>query len=520
MSEEAIIDKKEDEAAPRGQVLKFTGFGLPDGSKLPDSAVRSNAVEVEDEFKNFYLGSGGNNEREIIVPPFNPRVLRRLCSENNALQPCIDAMVTNIDGTGFEFTRDDLAPEDADKDPEILKLWDFFLQPWPGETFIQQRKRLREDLEQTGNAYLEVIRNARDEIVFLRPIDAVMMRMVRLDDPYPALKTVKRNNTVQRIRVAVRERRFVQMVNTQKLVYFKEFGSDRDLDKDTGRWSAVGTRLPFKKRATEVIHLFINQDAATPYGLPRWINQMPSVLGSRKAEEFNLDFFDNGGVPPVLILLQGGVLGAQTREAIQKQNQAPAKQKSRMMVIEAEPTGGGLDSPGTARVTVERFGSERQNDSMFEKYDDKSEQRVRRSFRLPPIFVGAAEDYSFATAYTSYTVAEAQVFKPERSEFDDIITLKLLPALGAAEGYMMRSLPMQIEDITMKLKGIEMLWKTGHANLKDVVREINRTINSNIKFEETYTAPEPPQGGTTVPGQATNPKTGVPHGKDNPVNTR
>ena len=105
-----------------------------------------------------------------------------------------------------------------------------------------------------------------------------------------------------------------------------------------------------------------------------------------------------------------------------------AKKNNRVQVLEVEPAGGGLNQPTPqARVTVERFGADRQQDSMFEKYDERCEERVRRSFRMPPIFVGQSKDYNFATAFASYTVAEAQVFKPERDEFDEMISMKLLP---------------------------------------------------------------------------------------------
>lgn len=504
------------------QIIKFTGFG-PENDKLPASAIQSNAVEIDDEFQNFYLGSKAS--KDIIVPPFNPKVLRGLCQTNNALQPCVDAMVTNIEGTGFEFIKDNTKPEDQDSDPNIKKLWDFFQEPWPGMNFVAIRKQLREDREQTGNAYLEVIRNAQDDPVFIRPMESVMTRMVKLDAPHAALRKVTRGGVEASVRVALRERRFAMLIGTTQVIYFKEFGATRDLDKYTGEWASG--RLPAKRRASEVIHFKALDDVNTPYGVPRWISQMPSVLGSRKAEEFNLEFFDNGGVPPVMILLQGGVLAAQTRDAINKQNAAPAKAKNRIMTIEAEPTGGGLDSPGTTRVTVERFGSERQQDSMFENYDKTCEGRIRRSFRLPPIFVGGADDYSFATAYTSYTVAEAQVFKPEREEFDEIISSKLIPALFPELGktYRMRSLTMNIEDATIRLKAAQLAWETGHADPQALMQEINESGGTNIKYTEEWQDPKGQERvaaltsvptSTEIGGGPAKSKTGAP--ANNPVN--
>ena len=251
--------------------------------------------------------------------------------------------------------------------------------------------------------------------------------------------------------------------------------------------------MPAADRATEMIHFTALPDAHTPYGVPRWINQLPSVLGSRKAEEFNLEFFDNGGVPPMLIVLQGGTLQAETRNAVeQKMSRGSAASKNRVQVLEVEPTGGTLNSAGQARVTVERFGGERQNNSMFETYDDKCEARVRRAFRLPPIFVGQAQDYSFATAVASYAVTEAQVFRPERDEFDEIVSMKLLTALGFP-GYRMKSKPLVIEDAAVKLQGIGLAIGTSQVDMTDVISEINDAVGTNIKISAQ---PRPLQGAT------------------------
>ena len=229
-----------------------------------------------------------------------------------------------------------------------------------------------------------------------------------------------------------------------------------------------------------MIHFTVIEDVHTPYGIPRWIHQLPSILGSRMAEEFNMEFFNTGGVPPALIVLQGGVLGTQTRQALESKTGGMAFKKNRIQILEVEPAGGTIDSAPNVRVHVERFGQERQQDSMFEAYDDKCETRVRRAFRLPPIFVGAAQDYSFATAFASYTVAEAQVFKPERDEFDEQMSQRLLPAMGY-DGYRMKSKPLNIEDATLQMQGIEVAMATDVVDPEDVLDEVNKAVGINLK---------------------------------------
>lgn len=457
---------------------------------VPTRAIVSNAFTPEDEYLQYYVG--GNRSINAIQPPYDLRTLDRLTQENNTLGPCIEAMVTNIDGTGFFLLKDAPGAEDDDgnhADPQVLELWDFFNEPWPGESFVTQRKLLRRDVKRTGNGYLEVMRNAKDEIVFTRHVDSKMMRIIRLDDAVPQRVTVKRRGQDVSMTVMVRYRRFVQLVNGVQVRYFKEFGCPLDLDKDTGKWAAAGERLGAQKRATEIMHFIDLPDAHTPYGVPSWINQLPSVLGSRKAEEFNMEFFDNGGVPPVLIILQGGVLASESRKALEQRVSGPATKKNRVQVVEMEPSGGSLDSPAAAKVTVERFGAERQQDAMFENYDSRCEVRIRRAFRLPPIFLGDVSEYNFATAFASYTVAEAQVFRPERDAFDEIMTVKLIPALGY-KGLKMVSKGLSIEDATIKLQGIELALQTQQIDAKETLDAINETVGTRLRVSETLPVPQ------------------------------
>src|SRR5690606_10477992 len=117
--------------------------------------------------------------------------------------------------------------------------------------------------------------------------------------------------------VLVRERRFVQLIGN-KTVYFKEFGSTRDLNKATGNWAEKGTRLPASDRATEVLYFGNKSYPGSPYHIPRWISNTPSVIGSRQAEELNLEFFASGGIPPVMITIAGGQLTPESKEALEK----------------------------------------------------------------------------------------------------------------------------------------------------------------------------------------------------------
>lgn len=455
----------------------FTGSG-PLVRKADTNMVVNQPLEVEDEFRGLYESSGPANNG-IIEPPFNPLTLIALSIRNNILQQCIHAMEVNIDGTGhtIELISEEFTEDESEKE----RLEHFFKEPYPGMSMITIRRKLRVDLEQTGNAYLEVLRNPLGEVLMLRYIPAQTVRLLRLDDPHTVEKELDRDAGTTKVKLSVRERRFVQRVG-QKKVHYKEFGSVRNLDRETGVWMEGKKKVDASKLASELLWFGVDRDSSTPYYIPRWINNLPSVLGSRKAEEFNLDFFDAGGLPPAVVFISGGSLTTTVREQLQNHMNGKAKNKHRAVVVEVQSAAGTLDAQGgKVDVKVERFGSEQQKDSMFQSYDTRCEEHVRVAFRLPPLFLGKAADYNFATAVTAYMVAEEQVFKPERVEFDEIINSTILKALKA-KNYKFVSKSITLKNADVMMKSIEM--GADVIDGEERIKQLNHVSGMNIAFSK------------------------------------
>ena len=142
-----------------------------------------------------------------LVPPYDPGALCQLMEHSNALRQSIDAYAVNIDGFGHRLEPAiELDAEDADarvtealflersaarargelpdgtplepdaeeiqnRRRELLELARlerarldaFFDACCPDCSFVDLRRRTRQDLETTGNAYWEVLRNFRGE---------------------------------------------------------------------------------------------------------------------------------------------------------------------------------------------------------------------------------------------------------------------------------------------------------------------------------------------------------------------
>jgi PBSX family phage portal protein len=462
------------------------------------AVIASRALEAEDEFRPYYSSDALGAGMSLIEPPYNPAILQVLCSENNTLGPCIAAMRTNIDETGYVIEKEDGTT--PGNDPQVAKLQGFFDEVFPGLSFKSLRTKVRLDLEQTGNGYIEVLRNAKGEVVFLRHIPSRTIRCMRLDAPIIVEKKIKRGDEEFSVPTMIRERRYAQMVGAI-WIYFREFGSARMINCDTGWWESENDdeqSIPFNKRGTEVIHLVVNPHYYTPYGMPRWEGQIPSVVGSRKAEEFNLEFFETGGIPPALITIAGGAMAEKAQQMLEDQFNTKNRSKHRVVVMETESTGGGLDQTGSVKVDVHTFGSERQNDAMFEKYDAQCFDRVRRAFRLPPMFLGSIDKMNFSVAYTSFLIAENQVFRPERELFDDMVNRLLMPEIGG-KGYIYRSKNLSVADIQTKLAAIQIAAATQHVDPRDVVAAVNEVADLDLNVSDQ---PIPPPMG--APGAVPN----------------
>ena len=437
---------------------------------------QSNALLYEDEFKQWYTPEA--ERPTLIAPPIDPRTLFRMAQTSNSLGQCIDAMVRNVHGTGFGIEDAQNLEEENVDDPETKKVKGFFQEVWPGMTFQQLRHQTGVDQETCGYCFWEMLRNKRGELVMIRRLDPKITRLVRLGDPMNSPVKVRRGDETITLNVPMRYRRYAQRIGTQ-LVYFKDYRCPFLINSRSGELLTdnPANRLKLMKDnelGTEVLYFRLKEDVDTPYGVPTWYPQTPSVLGSRKAEEHNLDYFNSGGVPPMMIFVQGGTLGPSMKQTLDDYFSSTPGAKQGAPVFEVQPTGGSLDG-GDSKVDVkiERFGSERQNDSMFEAYDEKCEGRIRRAWRLPPIFVGRSDDYNLATAQASYAVAEAQVFKPARDDFDTTINSTILLELAPSGKLSLRSKGLPVQNTAEQLNAVAQAFAAGAIDVEQLLLQLN-----------------------------------------------
>lgn len=436
-------------------IIKATVLGrqndIPTSRKMP-----------EDPFREMY----GD---QIIEPPYDMEALVQLPEYSNILPQCIEAMETNIDGFGFTLVpAEGVKPDKQGRyspevDAERRRVLNFFKYCHPEESFVSLRRKMRKDLETTGNGYWEIIRNGAGEICGIEHLESHTMRLTKLDPEPIEVKYLIKNekNEYEETPYMKRFRRYVQIRDNRK-VYFKEFGDPRRMNAMTGEYLKDDEDASGVLLATEVIHFKI-YSPSTPYGVPRWIGTALSVMGSRQAEEVNYEYFDNKAVPPLVLLVSGKVAKTSKKkiEDYIEENLKGRKGFHKILIIEAETT------PNPAAPAGQKVGLElkplteaQQKDQLFGDYDEKNQEKVRSSFRLPKFYVGQTKDFNRSTAEEAKRIAEEQVFGPERDEFDFIINRRLFPAMGI-RFWEFKSLAATIDNALDMTKMLDVLAKSG-----------------------------------------------------------
>ena len=359
-----------------------------------------------------------------IEPPVDLFGLRVMVSQSTILPQCARAYRNNIPGFGIGVRY----KEDVEETPEMREEFTRMEELIELLNMDQDTKEVFEDIiearEIYGIAYLEVIRNVGGEvsqIEFVR--DTPSMRMTKPLEPYQTAEFFYKGRVETRQK---KYKKYRQQVNGHT-VYFKEFGDKRIMDNRTGEYV---DQLDIQYQANEIIEFPIG---TMPYGEVRWIGQILSVDGARKAEFLNNNYFENGRHTPLMIMVKGGTLSEESFQKLQSYMDGIKGEAGQhaFIVLETEAadnTAGFEESK--VDIEVKDLAAILQKDELFQNYIDNNRRKAQSAFLLPDLYVGYTTDFNRATAQTAMEVTEKQVFQPERKSLEWVINNKLLNEYG------------------------------------------------------------------------------------------
>lgn len=542
------------------RLAKLAGLGLPSVSDggISDTGLSPSTITADDVAvtKNAAMAGTTNDKstlREpdhvtslyetgrLIKPPYNLLSLASLREYSSELWQCLDAMTVNIEGFGHRFvprleTTD--APQDVQDAvaQEHADLQNFFEYVDVEEGFVALRLKTRLDIESTGNGWWEVIRDVGGDIVEFKHIPSYQMRLGKAEAKQvqvqtPILKVQPSGEVI--IDKITRYKRFRQYMQvrglynhnvsegagsktTQNAVWFKEFQDPRYFDNVTGQ--ELKTEEAIKKArengrlANEIIH-FSLYCPRSAYGMPRFVGNMLGIYGDRAAEEINYITFENNNIPSMVVSVSNGQLTQGSVDRIESFTESQiqgADNYSKFLIVEAEGFAEGEDG-GQIKIEVKPLTREQHTDAMFQGYSANNRDSIRRAFRLPPILVGRAEDYTRATADASVKLADEQIFAPTRNIVDAFLNRRVFPEKGFRYHKFKSNSPDTTDnsELVQILSGSE---KTGGMTpniaremLADVLGKhlppVSKKLDGNVPFSLTMAEAVKNKADASEPGQ-------------------
>lgn len=241
------------------------------------------------------------NVSEWISHPVDMKGLKRLVDDSTILPQCIKAYKNNIAGFGLSVHyMKDYEEETSEMKAEWKQLEEIIsllnMDIMTKEVF----ENVIRDRETYGIAYCEVIRDFKGNVVQLEfIIDTPSVDMTYPLEPYLDVEYYYKGKAVARKK---KFRKFQQNI-AGKTVYFKEFGAPRIMDKRDGTYLGEGEKpIEYDNQANEIIEFRIG---SMPYGEVRWIGQVLTVDGNRRAEVLNNNYFREGRHTPLMVVVKG-----------------------------------------------------------------------------------------------------------------------------------------------------------------------------------------------------------------------
>lgn len=404
-----------DKNKPRYQVEVFTAS---DDFKTIKKSYVSEQLDRDEAF----------NASDWRIKPYSQYMLQEMVDDSTILPQCINAYGNNIAGFGISLKYNGDYEEETEemkaewnRAEEILDLMN------QDKDISKVFTDVIKDRETIGIAYIEVIRNNINEVVQIEHIaEPHSVEMTVGLEPYIEYDYIYKGKDIKRKK---KFKKYKQTIGGN-VVYFKEFGDPRILNKNTGEYV---DSLEDELTANELIEFKIG---APPYGKVRWMGQTISVDGARRAELLNNSYFRKGRHTPMMIIIKGGCLTEESRVKLREymQNVEGEKGQHGFLVLEAEnfdkPIPGFETDEKKPEIEIKDLASILQKDELFQEYLNNSRRKTQSAFLLPDLYVGYTTDFNRATAQTAMEVTEKQVFQPEREALAWIINNKLLNSYG------------------------------------------------------------------------------------------
>ncbi len=365
-------------------------------STLENYALKEDSQQIGDRFTGLYT------RQKLVAPLFNPETLAQAIEINTYHARCCQEKARATAGLGW-----DLHPmvEQPDMDQKA-ELNQFFNKQSRPLTVIFSRHQY--DIEVIGYGAIEVVREeyrADGKPVLLEHIPAKTLRMHA-----SGTKVAQQRGSKAR--------------------WFKVYGYEADIDKNTGQESPLGT-LKDEDRASEVLWNTLYSQRSEFYGMPDVIPALGALHADLARRDYNIAFFGNYGVPAYAVFITGdydpgpvGEDGKTELEAVIEEHFKELKDNPHSTMVLSVPTkqGGGNVEVRFQALAVET------REASFRLFRKDNRDEILAAHGVPGYRIGVSETGSLggSTARESTNIYKHSIVKPRQEILEALITQDLI----------------------------------------------------------------------------------------------
>lgn len=337
------------------------------------------STQVRDPFAGLYA------EGVALQPPLPPEKLLQLAEENSVHGACLQVKAIDAAGRGWTWeadnedeATDDMQDAEASNEKDTPTLINERLEAiTPDYTFSEMLVAAAWEQEAVGWAAWEILRGDDDKIAAIYPIPAQTIRATPNDDVYVQIRGGRMRYFVKFGSGLVVGRTSGKALTGQQ--------SAQDRNRNTSESPvAPGQERPAQERnsprsintsgdepAAEVLIFKSYSPRSIYYGIPKWIDIVPTLAELTAIREFNVGWFSSGGQQDRSIHVTAKDLGAAKAVADEMQKQMEAFQ-------------------GVGHTTLTTYGTE-DVDVKIQQLDQQTREghfRLRRGDLIKEVLMG------------------------------------------------------------------------------------------------------------------------------------
>ena len=286
------------------------------GNTLNQYAIKQESKQIpEDRFATSY------DKKQLKKPPYSLETLSQIPEMSTWHYRACVAKAMDVVGHGFKLNP---LPEVENPNKSQLEIWENFKNECEldGQTVDEIFYKSAYDYEVIGNGTIELIRDVDPDgpLHSMKHIPSHTVRR-KVDDTIP----LGNGDSISGMKIYVQKR-------GKRVVYFKQAGANFDIHYRTGEVAPLG-EIPLQDRGNEILHIVNYTNRSDYYGLPDIMASLPSVLGDRQAQMYNVEFFENHGVPDYAVTVTGADLDQETEDIIHDYFQNKVKDSTRSTLV-------------------------------------------------------------------------------------------------------------------------------------------------------------------------------------------